>query len=45
VRRRVHLELDHVGFEVGRGWIVGYGMDLDGKLRELDYLGVLEGTE
>jgi len=45
VRRRVTLQLDHVGFEVGEGWIVGYGMDLDGAYRELDWLGVLEGTE
>lgn len=45
VRRRVALRLDHVGFEVGNGWIVGYGMDLDGAYRELDFLGVLEGTE
>ncbi len=44
-RRRVALRLDHVGFEVGEGWIVGYGMDLDGAYRELDWLGVLEGTE
>jgi hypoxanthine phosphoribosyltransferase len=44
-RRRVALELDHVGFEVGAGWVVGYGMDLDGAFRELDWLGVLEGTE
>lgn len=43
-RRRVALQLDHVGFEVGEGWIVGYGMDLDGAYRELDWLGVLEGT-
>ena len=45
VRRRVPLQLDHVGFEVGSGWIVGYGMDLDGAYRDLDWLGVIEGTE
>ncbi len=45
VRRRVALRLDHVGFEVATGWVVGYGMDLDGAYRELDFLGVLEGTE
>jgi len=45
VRRRVPVTLDHVGFEVGSGWIVGYGMDLDGAYRELDWLGVLEGTD
>jgi len=44
-RRQVPLPLDHVGFEVARGWVVGYGMDLDGRYRELDFLGVLEGTE
>ena len=44
-RRQVTLALDHVGFEVARGWVVGYGMDLDGAYRELDFLGVLEGTE
>ena len=44
-RRQVPLALDHVGFEVARGWVVGYGMDLDGAYRELDFLGVLEGTE
>jgi len=45
VRRRAKIQLDHVGFEVGPGWIVGYGMDLDGDYRELDFLGVIEGTE
>jgi hypoxanthine phosphoribosyltransferase len=45
VRRRVVLELVHVGFEVGDGWIVGYGMDLDGRYRELDFLGVLEAAD
>ncbi len=44
-RLRTAVVLDHVGFEVGDGWIVGYGMDLDGAYRELDWLGVLEGTD
>jgi len=44
-RRRVALELDHVGFEVARGWVVGFGMDLDGALRELDWIGVVVGSE
>ncbi len=41
-RRRVALTLDYVGFEVEDGWIVGFGMDLDGELRELDHLAVVE---
>lgn len=40
-RRREALALDYVGFPVERGWVVGYGMDLDGAYRELDWIGVL----
>jgi hypoxanthine phosphoribosyltransferase len=40
-RRREPLRLDYVGFPVERGWVVGYGMDLDGAYRELDWIGVL----
>jgi hypoxanthine phosphoribosyltransferase len=40
-RRRVAVPLDYVGFSVERGWVVGYGMDLDGRYRELDWIGVL----
>jgi hypoxanthine phosphoribosyltransferase len=44
-RRKAPISLDHVGFEVARGWVVGYGMDLDEDFRELDWLGVVVGTE
>ena len=40
-RRRAPLALDYVGFRVERGWVVGYGMDLDGAYRDLDWIGVL----
>jgi hypoxanthine phosphoribosyltransferase len=39
--RREPLRLDYVGFQVERGWVVGFGMDLDGSYRELDYVGVV----
>jgi hypoxanthine phosphoribosyltransferase len=39
--RRDPLRLDYVGFRVERGWVVGFGMDLDGAYRELDWIGVL----
>jgi hypoxanthine phosphoribosyltransferase len=39
--RRREFALDYVGFEVERGWVVGFGMDLDGRYRELDYVGRL----
>ena len=32
---------DFVGFEIGPGWVVGYGMDLDGRLRDLPHLAIL----
>ncbi len=40
-RRREDLRLDYVGFEVDSGWVVGYGMDVDGELRDLDEIGVV----
>ena len=40
-RRREAVRLDYVGFSVERGWVVGYGMDVDGAHRELDWIGVL----
>jgi hypoxanthine phosphoribosyltransferase len=40
-RRREPLPLDYVGFEVASGWVIGYGMDVDGEYRELDWIGVL----
>ena len=38
--RREAPRLDYVGFEVAGGWVVGFGMDLDGRFRELDFIGV-----
>lgn len=35
VRRIVDLPLDFVGFEVGDEFLVGYGLDLDGRLRNV----------
>jgi hypoxanthine phosphoribosyltransferase len=41
-RRCMPIELDYVGFDVADGWVVGFGMDLDGRFRELDHLAVVE---
>jgi hypoxanthine phosphoribosyltransferase len=43
-RRKVPLALDYVGFELDDGWVVGFGMDLDGAYRELDYLAIVDGV-
>jgi hypoxanthine phosphoribosyltransferase len=40
-RRTEPLVLDYVGFEVESGWVIGYGMDVDGEYRDLDWIGVL----
>jgi hypoxanthine phosphoribosyltransferase len=41
--RKVAVPLDYVGFDVEDGWVVGFGMDLDGRFRELDSLALVEG--
>jgi hypoxanthine phosphoribosyltransferase len=40
-RRSAGVEPDYVGFTVASGWVVGFGMDLDGAYRELDHIGVV----
>lgn len=40
-RRRAAVVPDYAGFVVESGWVVGFGMDLDGAHRELDYIGVV----
>ena len=39
--RKHPLRLDYVGFRVESGWVIGYGMDVDGEYRDLDWIGVL----
>ena len=35
------VEINYSGFEIGPEFVVGYGLDYNGKHRELPYLGVL----
>lgn len=37
-RRAVDLEADYVGFRIPDRFVVGYGLDFDGRYRELPYL-------
>ncbi|MFQ5878240.1 MAG: hypoxanthine phosphoribosyltransferase [Acidobacteriota bacterium] len=41
-RRKVDLQPDFVGFEVPDRHVVGYGLDYQGKYRNLPYLGYVE---
>lgn len=36
---KVECKLDHVGFEIGNEFVVGYGLDFDGQYRNLPYIG------
>ena len=40
--RQEAIRLDYVGFVVETGWVVGYGMDVDGEFRDLDEIGVVQ---
>ncbi len=39
-RRKVQVPVDYIGFTIEDHFVVGYGLDLDGKLRNLPYVGV-----
>ena len=41
-RREVEVVIEYVGFEIGNLFAVGYGLDYDGKYRELPYIGILK---
>ncbi|MBR6600178.1 MAG: hypoxanthine phosphoribosyltransferase [Oscillospiraceae bacterium] len=40
-RRKSDVEVDYAGFEIGDQFVVGYGMDYNGKYRELPYIGYI----
>jgi hypoxanthine phosphoribosyltransferase len=42
--RAIKIAIDYVGFELKEGWVVGMGMDLDDRFRDLDYLAVAKGS-
>lgn len=39
--QRVPVDVKYVGFRVGPEFVVGYGLDYDGKYRNLPYVGIL----
>jgi hypoxanthine phosphoribosyltransferase len=40
--RAQHLDADFVGFEIENEFVVGYGLDYDGRYRNLPFVGVLK---
>ena len=43
--RQVHVELDYVGFEIPPHFVVGYGLDYEGRYRNLPFVGIVEDAE
>ena len=43
-RRQIEIQIDYLGFEIEDAFVVGYGLDFDGKYRGLSYIGVLSNT-
>ena len=41
-RRRVEVDIEHVGFTIADRFVVGYGLDHAERYRHLPYIGVLE---
>ena len=41
-RRTVDVPVDYVGFEIGDRFVVGYGLDVDQKYRNLPYIAVVD---
>jgi hypoxanthine phosphoribosyltransferase len=42
-RRKVELPIRYVGFEIPDRYVVGYGLDLDQRYRNLPYVAALDG--
>ncbi len=43
--REVEVPIDYRGFEIDNVFVVGYGLDLDERYRNLPYIGIHEGEE
>lgn len=42
--RTIHpVDIDYLGFEIEDKFVIGYGLDYDGRYRELPYIGVYQG--
>lgn len=41
---KIPIEIDYVGFRIGREFVVGYGIDYAGKFRGLPFVGYVENA-
>jgi len=42
IRRKLEVQVDHVGFSIPDHFVVGYGLDLDERFRNLDCVAIYE---
>jgi hypoxanthine phosphoribosyltransferase len=42
-RRKVDVPVDHIGFTIEDKFVVGYGLDVDERFRNLPHIGVVKG--
>lgn len=40
--RKADIEPDYTGFEIGNKFVIGYGLDFEGRYRNLPYIGYVE---
>lgn len=43
--REIEVPVDYTGFEIDNVFVVGYGLDLEERYRELTFIGIYEGGE
>jgi len=41
-RREIEVPVDYIGKHIPNEFVIGYGLDYDGKYRELPYIGILQ---
>jgi hypoxanthine phosphoribosyltransferase len=39
---KTEIDIDYLGFKIGKEFVVGYGIDFAGKFRGLPYIGYIE---
>ncbi|MEK7705556.1 MAG: hypoxanthine phosphoribosyltransferase [Myxococcota bacterium] len=41
---KIQVQIDYLGFRIPNAFVVGYGLDLAGRFRNLPYIGVVDGS-
>lgn len=41
--KKKEVPMDYIGFKIGNEFVVGYGLDYQGRYRQIPYIGVMDG--